>query len=91
EVLTDKPFLFSGLYERVRMPAPGLAGGAPGAPGILEATGPDGAPIPLEPKITRTLPAGTRIRMVLPGGGGYGTPADRDAASRAEDAADGYV
>ncbi|MEM6355810.1 MAG: hydantoinase B/oxoprolinase family protein [Pseudomonadota bacterium] len=91
EVLTDKPFLFSGLYERVRTPAPGLAGGGPGAAGRLEATGPDGGAVPLEPKITRTLPAGTRVRIVLPGGGGHGDPATRDPAARASDTADGYV
>ncbi|MEM8818140.1 MAG: hydantoinase B/oxoprolinase family protein [Pseudomonadota bacterium] len=91
EVLTDKPYLFSGLYERVRVPAPGLAGGRPGAQGAVEATGPDGEPLDLQPKITRMLPPGTLVRIVLPGGGGHGDPATRDPAARAADAADGYV
>ncbi len=29
EVLTDEPYVFSGLYERIRHPAPGLHGGRP--------------------------------------------------------------
>ncbi|MEM9962081.1 MAG: hydantoinase B/oxoprolinase family protein [Pseudomonadota bacterium] len=87
EVLSDKPYLFSGLYERVRVPAPGLAGGAPGAPGVVETA--DGRA--LAPKITRTLPAGTVIRIALPGGGGLGDPAARDPAAMAADIADGYV
>ncbi|MEM6489344.1 MAG: hydantoinase B/oxoprolinase family protein [Pseudomonadota bacterium] len=91
EVLTDKPFLFSGLYERVKIPAPGLAGGEPGASGQLSAVGPDGAPMALEPKMTTTLPAGTVVSLALPGGGGYGPPDERDTAAVAEDLADGYV
>lgn len=35
EVLTDEPFLFSGLYERTKFAAPGLDGGQPGALGIV--------------------------------------------------------
>ncbi len=34
-VRTDRPFLFSGLYERIRFPAPGLLGGGPGASGAV--------------------------------------------------------
>ena len=33
EVLTDEPYVFSGLYERTRHAAPGLQGGGPGACG----------------------------------------------------------
>lgn len=70
EVLTDEPFLFSGLYERCRVPAPGLLGGAPGAPGRVTTS--NGAT--LLPKITTTLPADTVVTLELPGGGGYGPP-----------------
>ncbi|MEL7348927.1 MAG: hydantoinase B/oxoprolinase family protein, partial [Pseudomonadota bacterium] len=91
EVLSDRPFLFSGLYERVRTPAPGLAGGAPGAPGRLSAAGPDGAAVPLSPKITTTLPPGTVVTLALPGGGGHGDPAKRDPDAAEVDRAEGYV
>lgn len=87
EVLTDQPYLFSGLYERVTTSAPGLAGGSDGASGRLS-TSNDTA---LEAKITRTLPADTVVLLEMPGGGGYGPPKERDPARIAEDIADGYV
>lgn len=87
EVRTDEPFLFSGLYERVRHPAPGLAGGQAGAPGALRATG----GVTVEPKLSRLVPAPTVITLEMPGGGGYGPPADRDPARVAQDVRDGYV
>ncbi|MEL6264171.1 MAG: hydantoinase B/oxoprolinase family protein, partial [Pseudomonadota bacterium] len=91
EVLSDRPYLFSGLYERIATPAPGLAGGEPGAPGALAATGPDGAAIPLAPKITTTLPAGTVVSLTLPGGGGFGPPGTRDPDAAAADRREGYT
>lgn len=87
EVLTDEPFLFSGLYERVRHPAPGLAGGKPGAAGRLSTSNGE----TLEPKLTRTLPADTIVTIELPGGGGYGEPAARDPEALARDIEAGYV
>jgi N-methylhydantoinase B len=87
EVLTDAPYLFSGLYERCRSRAPGLAGGGPGASGRLTTS--NGAA--LEPKITTTLPPDTVVTLEMPGGGGYGDPAARDPRAHAEDLAEGYV
>lgn len=87
EVLTDEPFLFSGLYERCRTEAPGLAGGGPGAAGRVSTSN----GVPLDPKITTMLPAGTVVTLEMPGGGGYGDPAARDPARIAADRADGYV
>lgn len=34
---------------------------------------------------------GDRVRLVTPGGGGYGEPAKRDPAAVAEDVREGYV
>jgi len=87
EVRTDADYLFSGLYERVRHPAPGLAGGRPGAPGCLRAT--DG--VAVEPKLSRLVPASTAITLEMPGGGGYGPPFARDPARVADDVREGYV
>jgi len=87
EVLTDEPFLFSGLYERIRHPAPGLNGGQPGAAGRLWTNNGE----TLEPKLTRTLPPGTVISIELPGGGGLGDPLARDPTAVASDLRDGYV
>ncbi len=87
EVLTDEPFLFSGLYERTRHPAPGLAGGNAGSLGhVRSGTGED-----QEPKTSRLLPPETSITIDIPGGGGFGPSEERDPARVLEDVKDGYV
>jgi N-methylhydantoinase B len=87
EVRTDREFLFSGLYERVAHPAPGLCGGAPGAPGRVSASG--GAEV--RPKLSRLLPAGTVVTLEMPGGGGYGPPHAREVERVVADVREGYV
>jgi N-methylhydantoinase B len=54
--------------------APGMAGGAPGAPGLDEYCLPGGSPQIFPPLSTRRLPAGTRVIVRTPGGGGRGRP-----------------
>jgi N-methylhydantoinase B/oxoprolinase/acetone carboxylase alpha subunit len=58
--------------DKMRFPAPGIAGGLPGAPGELLL---DGAPMALEP--TR-LERGQVVTLRIPGGGGFGNPVLRD-------------
>lgn len=87
EVRTDEAFLFSGLYERVTHPAPGLAGGRPGASGHVR--GGDG--VEVRPKLSRLVPASTVITLELPGGGGHGSPLTRDPVRVAADVREGYV
>ena len=84
----DRPFMFSGLYERIGHPAPGLHGGAPGGAGTLATNRPE---IELRAKARVPLPAGTEITLGLPGGGGYGPPWRRDPARVLADVRDGYV
>jgi N-methylhydantoinase B len=84
----ERPFMFSGLYERIDHPAPGLHGGEPGAAGVLATNRPE---IALRPKTRVPLPAGTEITLGLPGGGGYGPPWRRDPARVLADVRDGYV
>ena len=67
----ERPFMFSGLYERIDHPAPGLHGGEPGGAGTLTTNRPE---IELRAKARVPLPAGTEITLGLPGGGGYGPP-----------------
>lgn len=87
EVRTDKEFLFSGLYERVQQPAPGLRGGKPGASGRVVAS--DG--IEVQPKLSRLVPPGTVITLEMPGGGGYEPPFERDPERVLDDVREGYV
>ncbi len=58
---------FSLISERRRHAPRGAAGGAPGAPGHDELDG-----RALEGKATGRLPAGGRLRIETPGGGGFG-------------------
>ncbi len=87
EVRTERPYLFSGLYERCAHPAPGLDGGQAGATGAVETSNGE----TVEPKISRMLPPDTVVTLHIPGGGGFGDPAKRSGEAIREDIADGYV
>ena len=80
-------FEFSAMFDRVDNPARGRAGGLNGASGAVRLD--DGTPFGSKGK--QTVPAGRRLIMELPGGGGFGDPAERDPAATANDAAQGYV
>ena len=55
----------------------GLYGGRPGAPGAVVLNPDDGAKT-LTSKVTMTCRRGDVVRWVLPGGGGWGDPLERD-------------
>lgn len=78
---------FQGMFDRVDHPARGRAGGADGAAGKVALD--DGTP--LKAKGLQTIPAGRRLVLELPGGGGYGSPEKRDPAALGTDLADGYI
>ena len=80
-------FDFSAMFDRVNHPAKGRDGGGPGAPGRVALD--DGTL--LKPKGWQHVPAGRRLVLHLPGGGGYGDPAQRSAEAQAQDALRGYV
>lgn len=85
-VLTDEPYLFSGLYERSRHAATGVAGGHAGKTGKLSCK----PETDLKPKVTPSLPAETIIALELPGGG-YGPPLERKPERVLDDVRNGYV
>lgn len=87
EVLSEEHYLFSGLYERTKHPAPGLHGGEPGQAGALG----NSQGIDLRPKISALVPAETVVFLEMPGGGGYGHPWQRDIAAVLQDVVEGYV
>jgi len=84
---TDGQFVFSATFERVKYPARGRHGGDKGMKGRL--TLDDGTFVPA--KGNTTVPAGRRLRIEFPGGGGLGDPLDRQAEARARDKRLGYV
>ncbi len=73
--------------DRVRHPAPGVDGGQAGAPGIFELT--DGTRP--HPKRSLWLTPEQRLIIGLPGGGGIGSPRERDAEAVRQDVLDGFV
>jgi len=70
-----KPVDLSILSERRAVPPYGLAGGADGAKGqnLLLLPGGSGT-ISLGGKASLRVEAGARVRVLTPGGGGYGKP-----------------
>ena len=81
------PFGIFATFERVKHPARGRDGGKPGGNGKLSlASGQE-----LKAKGFQTIPAGERLVVEMPGGGGFGDPTQRDPEQVALDAADGLI
>ena len=86
-VRSDSPWTLSAMYDRTRFPAPGMRGGSPGSPGAVRIADGDS----LHPKRQQRIPAGERILLDLPGGGGYGNSLERDPDLVRRDVKDGLV
>ena len=87
EAAPGHEFDFSAMFDRVGHPALGRDGGGPGAPGVVAL---DDGTI-MRPKGWQHVPAGRRLILKAPGGGGFGPPDDRDPAARDNDRRKGYV
>jgi N-methylhydantoinase B len=83
----NMPFGISPTFDRVVFPARGRLGGQPGAHGAIELV--SGKTLP--PKAHSSIPAGDRLRVAMPGGGGYGDPKKRNPEKVAEDVSLGMV
>ena len=77
----------SAMYDRTRFPAPGMLGGRDGAAGSVGTASGE----TLHPKRQQRIPAGERLVLKLPGGGGYGDPLERDPELVRRDVEDGLV
>jgi N-methylhydantoinase B len=80
-------FHFNAMFDRVDHPPRGREGGANGAAGAVRLD--DGTP--LATKGRQYVPGERRLVLELPGGGGYGNPADRDAVMAEADRKNGYL
>jgi N-methylhydantoinase B len=90
--VTAPSALFACTLDRFTLAPYGLQGGGPGATGRLLLTRADGTQAALRSKLSELqLHRGDTIRIESSGGGGYGSPAERDPAAIAEDRARGYV
>ncbi|WP_182422096.1 hydantoinase B/oxoprolinase family protein [Aureimonas sp. ME7] len=78
---------FNAMFDRVEHPPRGREGGEDGARGAVLLD--DGTV--LEAKGRQHVPAGRRLILQLPGGGGYGAPDKRDPQAAERDRAYDYV
>ncbi|GAA6208647.1 hydantoinase B/oxoprolinase family protein [Cognatishimia sp. WU-CL00825] len=78
---------FNAMFDRVENPARGRDGGGPGAKGNVELA--DGTK--LRSKGRQLVKSGQRLKLSLPGGGGYGDPRARETARIADDLAAGLI
>ncbi|MGX9356751.1 hydantoinase B/oxoprolinase family protein [Roseobacteraceae bacterium S113] len=78
---------FNAMFDRVKNPARGRDGGAPGAAGKVELA--DGTE--LRSKGRQLVKNGQRLRLSLPGGGGYGDASARPKEEVAADLAAGFI
>ncbi len=84
----DDPLdLSAAAFERLRSGPAGRQGGLPGAAGGVEIT--DGTRI--DDKGIYRIPAGERLILQTPGGGGYGPPDQRDPRAVARDRTHGLI
>ena len=80
-------FYFNAMFDRIENPARGRCGGQAGAAGNVALA--DGTQ--LRGKGRQKVPAGARLVLSLPGGGGYGDPADRPKDKVRADLGAGYI
>jgi len=80
-------FDFSAMFDRVDHPPNGRGGGKSGLAGSVRLD--DGTK--MRPKGWQHVPAGRRLVLELPGGGGYGEPSRRDPDASARDLSKGYI
>jgi N-methylhydantoinase B len=83
----NSPWTLSAMYDRTRCPARGLQGGCSGSTGVARIASGE----LLYPKRQQRIESGERVVLSLPGGGGFGAPAEREPESVARDVTDGLV
>jgi N-methylhydantoinase B len=83
----NAPFALFVRFQRVEYPARGTGGGMNGAPGSVKLK--SGGPV--KSKGTQIIPAGDRLLVEMPGGGGLGNPAERPPEMVADDLKNGFI
>jgi len=82
----ETPLSVVFLTERIRVPAPGLAGGRAGAPGEVLING-----VPIDSRVPHVLQPNDEVILRTPGGGGQGQAGDRGQAALSRDREQGYA
>lgn len=86
-IRSESDWIVSSQADRVRFAPRGYLGGADGARGDFRLS--DGSHV--DPKLQRRLAPDTEILLSLPGGGGYGSPLERDPSAVLDDVVQGHV
>ncbi len=81
------PWSVSAMIDRTQFAGQGIEGGQPGALGEFLADGEKR----LQPKAVVWFEPETRVKLNLPGGGGYGPPFEREPEQVLADVVNGYV
>ena len=84
-----RPLTASILSERRAVPPFGILGGGPAAPGVNLWVRRDGRNVSLGGKASVEMQGGDRIRILTPGGGGYGPPDGDGDVNTAPTSSDG--
>ncbi|MFL2526762.1 MAG: hydantoinase B/oxoprolinase family protein [Candidatus Azotimanducaceae bacterium] len=84
-------FVVSKMFDRIIHPARGRDGGDAGEPGRVAYVSSEGDVTELPGKGRDVIPAGCRLVMETPGGGGLGSPESRAQALLESDKANGLV
>jgi N-methylhydantoinase B len=77
--------------DRMRIEPWGVAGGRPARGARCTITRANGEVMALGSKVTTFVTRGERLRVVTPGGGGWGEPRERDAEAVRRDVEEGLV
>ncbi len=85
------PFVVSKMFDRIQHPARGRDGGDAGAPGRVYVIDEAGIERDLPGKGRDVVPAGARLVLETPGGGGIGNPENRAPDSIAADQTAGLI
>lgn len=87
----EKKIVFSGSGGRFRQPPQGIFGGRPGgrAQILVDGKAVDPAALGNSPEVH--FRSDQRLTIILPGGGGYGDPRERDLGLIAADLKNGYI
>lgn len=83
---SSEPVFARPKPDKIRFPAVGMAGGLPGARGVFSVN--DDSP---ELPLSYDLMPGDVVTLELPGGGGFGSPLEREPSEVLSDVLDGLV
>ncbi|WP_239025034.1 hydantoinase B/oxoprolinase family protein [Rhodoligotrophos defluvii] len=85
--LNGRPMIVQAMFDRIENPSRGRRGGTDGAPGrVFLASG-----VKLRGKGQQEIPAGDRLVLHTPGGGGYGDSSRRSKEAVMRDLEDGLL